>query len=616
MKNNKKYRLIIVLFLFTLLQVGLFNTIISLSAQSSSQTIEDGTYVIKSAINNKYVLDIAGASNTNGANAQIYESNNSNAQKFTVKSLGNGYYTITSVNSKKVLDVAGAAKTNGTNVQQYESNNSDAQKWMIKDAGNGYYSIVSKLSSNLYMDIACGLAKNGENVQVYAGNGSNAQKFKFEKVTNNNTTKPEQGTKTIADGNYTIKSMVSNNYVLDIAGASSSNGANVQLYQSNNSNAQKFTVKYLNDGTYSITAMHSKKALDVAGGGKTNGTNVQQYQSNNSDAQKWIIKSLGNDVYSIISKSNNLYIDIDGGIAQNGRNIQVYAGNNSNAQKFKFEAVKETTNNNNNNNNNNSSGNANVTSGPIKDGTYSIESAISSNYVLDVNGGFKSNGANVQLYQKQAANRQKFNVKSIGNGYYTITAVHSNKVLDVAGAGKTNGTNVQQYEFNDSDAQKWLIKDVGNGYYSIVSKLSSNLCLDISCGLAKNGENVQVYAGNGSNAQKFKFVKPLDLLSTIDTKKYPGYKEKIKALMDAHPGWNFELLYTGLKFDNVIAGETSLHSRNLVPTNYGGEWVCQVCGTKLYDSGWYCASRKSNSILHGSKKLFNRRKCISISRCK
>ena len=63
--------------------------------------------------------------------------------------------------------------------------------------------------------------------------------------------------------------------------------------------------------------------------------------------------------------------------------------------------------------------------------------------------------------------------------------------------------------------------------------------------------------------------------------------------MDKHPNWNFELLYTGLKFEDVIAGEYRVHARNLVPTSYGGEWICSVCGTTLYDSGWYCASEKA-----------------------
>ena len=51
MKNNKKnIYILIVLSLFTLVQVGLFNTIISFAAQSTSQPIKNGTYIIKSAI--------------------------------------------------------------------------------------------------------------------------------------------------------------------------------------------------------------------------------------------------------------------------------------------------------------------------------------------------------------------------------------------------------------------------------------------------------------------------------------------------------------------------------------------------------------------------------------
>ncbi len=140
-----------------------------------------------------------------------------------------------------------------------------------------------------------------------------------------------------------------------------------------------------------------------------------------------------------------------------------------------------------------------------------------------------------------------------------------------------------------------MIKSAGNNYYYIVSKLNG-LYLDASGGVAQNGTNIQVYTGNASTAQKFRFVEPMDLLASIDTAKYPGYKEKIAALMEAHPGWNFELLYTGLRLDQAVAGEASLHARNLVPNTSKGEWICSVCGTKPYDNGsWYCASEKAIS---------------------
>ena len=120
--------------------------------------------------------------------------------------------------------------------------------------------------------------------------------------------------------------------------------------------------------------------------------------------------------------------------------------------------------------------------------------------------------------------------------------------------------------------------------------------IDVNNADAKNNTNIQMYTGNNSTAQKFKLeiYKPDEnKVIEIDTTKYPGYKEKLESLQKAHPNWNFKFLYTGLKFSSAVAGEAEVHSRNLVEPTYSGEWICPTCGTKLYDSGWYCASEKA-----------------------
>ena len=144
MKNNKKYRFIIVLILFTLLQVGLFNTIISLAA-NNSQVLKDGVYVIKSAVNDKYVFDVAGASTANGTNIALYQYNGNKNQQFKIKHLGNGYYQITAVHSGKSLDVTGNGTKNETNVEQYtlKSPSEKNQRWKIEKNADGTYSFIS-----------------------------------------------------------------------------------------------------------------------------------------------------------------------------------------------------------------------------------------------------------------------------------------------------------------------------------------------------------------------------------------------------------------------------------------------------------------------------------------
>ena len=89
-----------------------------------------------------------------------------------------------------------------------------------------------------------------------------------------------------------------------------------------------------------------------------------------------------------------------------------------------------------------------------------------------------------------------------------------------------------------------------------------------------------------------------DIEKKIDENKYPGYKEKLISLKKANPNWKFTIYVTGLNWNTVINNETKgLHSRSLVQGKTG-EWLCEECGTKVYDSGgWMCASEKAVSYL-------------------
>lgn len=489
MKENIKCK-IIYLSLFIIVLLLILNTSISFATDSvteSKEEILDGTFVIRTVLKDQLGLDVSQASELNKANIQLYEYVGENQQKFKVKHIGDGYYTITAVHSGKVLDVARAEKKDGTNVWQHELNNTDAQKWMLKKTEDGNYNIISKCNG-LYLNVAGNTAKNGANIQVNTKNESNAQKFKLEKI------KTIEGKQTIANGTYVIKTLLNEKLALDVSQVSKDNGANIQIYEYVKENQQKFKVKYVGNGYYTITALHSGKVLDVAGAGKKDGTNVWQHESNNTDAQKWVIEENEDGNYNIISKCNDLYLTVAGNTAKNGANIQVNAKKESNAQKFKFEEANETN------------GATLIGKQTIPDGVYSIATSLNEKHGLDVDKASKNNGANIQLYEYVGANQQKFYVKYVGSGYYIITSIHSRKVLDVANAGKKPGTNVWQHESNNTDAQKWIIVKNEDESYNIISKCNE-LYLDVTNSAVKNGTNIRVYTGNNANAQKFKFIK-------------------------------------------------------------------------------------------------------------
>ena len=461
---------------------------------TGTKTIENGTYTISSAMNSNLVLDVAWSSMSDGANIALYQKNGQNNQKFNITYLENGYYKMEVVTSGKYLSGTNEKGKNEDNViQKTYDEEKDIQKWIIKDAGDGYYYIISK-DSSLYLDVYREQAQSGANIILYEGKGGTNQKFKFNKV---NTI---SSSKTIDDGIYTISTALDFNQVLDVNNASNANSANVEIYTRNTGKNQQFKVEYLDNGYYTIQAIHSEKYLTVKDASVVKGANVEQYANLGTDAQKWVIRSAGNGYYYIISKCNNLYLDLQGGGSSSGTNIEVYEPNYQNWQKFKFYSVEI---------------DAQKT---VEPGNYVITSALNTNKVIDVEGDVITDQTNIEIWSNNNGNNQKFIVSYLEDGYYTIKAFNSNKVLTIVGASALSGANVVQSYYNGSDAQKWAIQSAGDGYYYFVSKYS-HMVLDIQGATSTNGSNVEVYEKNGGKNQKFKLVKT-EFSATIADGKY------------------------------------------------------------------------------------------------
>lgn len=296
-------------------------------------SVPDGVYTIVNGKNSSLAIDIAGASTANAVKAQLYADNATKAQHFRFTyNREKGTYTIINVNSGRAFDVAGASRKNGAAIQQYNANGSLAQQWKLYDAGNGNIYIASALKTDdgkrLVLDVPGGNAVSGKQLQTYTANASAAQKW---------TLRPCQ---TVADGTYTIATAVNQGFVLDVANGSTANKANVQLYQSNGSAAQRWKVSYDSaSGYYTILNEKSGRSLDVAGAKNVNGANVQQYTSNKSAAQLWEIVDNGSGSYVLRSSTGGRAIDVSGGVAANSRNIQIWNANGSKAQNWVLKPV-------------------------------------------------------------------------------------------------------------------------------------------------------------------------------------------------------------------------------------------------------------------------------------
>lgn len=472
------------------------NADIDTLAAENRNVLADGTYTISTLLNSNYVLDVKDGSTSNGANIQLYESNDTAAQQFKVSHDSQGYVTFTNVKSGRVLDLNGAIVKDAGNIQQYTSNGTRAQKWIVKQDGNGYV-VMSAINPNYILDLNGGSVRNGSNIQLHSVTGSNSQRWNITKYVSKDeriNNLAAQNKNTLADGVYEINSVKNSNYTLDVNSASTRNGANVQLYLRNGTQAQAFRVSHDSQGFVTFTNINSGKVIDLDGAITKNGRNIHQYASNGTRAQKWIVQQSGSG-YSIISAIDTSFaLDIRNGSVYSGSNIQLYKSNNTAAQQWTFNRyVTERE---------RCDSYASQNKDRMADGVYYVKNQ-NVGFALDVADGSLYGGANVQLYSLNKTNAQKWKITHDSTGYVSFQNVGSGMYLTASGSGRT--ANVYQQKQTNNYNQKWIVMFDNNQNLRIVSALNSTMVLDVKDGKIRRCSNIQLYTSNNTNAQKWVF---------------------------------------------------------------------------------------------------------------
>ena len=475
-------------------------------ANSNKNVIADGTYEISTKLNTGYVLDMTSSSLSNGGNVQIYESNETPAQGWIVSHDSKGYVTIKNENSGKAMEIKDNKATNLQNVQQNTANDNYGQKWIAIKNSDGSIELVSGENQNYCLDLYSSRTVNGNNVDIYGRNNSNAQRWVFRNKLNYRESLDQlanENKNVLANGTYTIASKINDNYVLDMASSTLSNGGNVQLYEANGTKAQSFIVNHDKNGYVTITNENSNKVIEVNSNSAANMANIQQNQSNDSYRQKWIaIKNSDGSIELVSALNKNYCIDLYSSRIVNGNNVDLYQRNSSNAQKWLFKTK-----------NNQSQAPANYDAiaaqnkDAIADGKYEIATKLNESFVLDMTSSSLCNGGNVQLYSSNGTKAQGWIVSHDSKGYVTITNENSGKVMEVAGNKVGNLVNVQQNQANNNMGQKWIAMKKADGFIELVSALNTNYCLDLYSSKTVSGNNVEIYERNNSNAQLWKFQK-------------------------------------------------------------------------------------------------------------
>lgn len=109
--------------------------------------------------------------------------------------------------------------------------------------------------------------------------------------------------------------------------------------------------------------------------------------------------------------------------------------------------------------------------------------------------------ANVQIWANDNYADRKVMFIPSGDGYFYIKFSHNGYYLDDSGGQLNKGDNVQIWQPNRSNAQKWQVVHTGNGTFKILTV--NGYALDCAGGGWKNGTNLCIWDDHGGRNQTF-----------------------------------------------------------------------------------------------------------------
>lgn len=286
---------------------------------------------------------------------------------------------------------------------------------------------------------------------------------------------------------YYIREKVSGKY-LGSQNAATAAGTAVEIREFSGNTAQKWLANDVGGGYFEFVPQNATgTALDIVNAADNDGVKVEIYTRNQSDAQKFKVKLMDDDSYQIIAKCANdrRCLTNAGNSTENGALITTWANNDTyDRQRWYFEPADEA-----------------VSDTPTAGNIYSIRVRHSGQYLNLQNGGTTAGTALTQNYYK-GTKEQQFMVEDAGGGYFYLKPMNSSGMALARVGSYQNFMTITLQEFNQKD-DKQKFKFVLQGTaYAILSKIN-NEGLDIygayytpSTKVITSNGTVSSYGGN------------------------------------------------------------------------------------------------------------------------
>jgi hypothetical protein len=375
---------------------------------------------------------------------------------------------------------------------------------------------------------------------------------------------------------YILRNHNSNLY-MDVPNASTADGVQLQQWELNVSNAQRFAFIHLGDGMYTIQNVNSGKVIDVDGFSGNNGTKIQQWTSAGGINQKFIACKMTDGSYKFILPYNGKVMDMPGWPTNLGGLVAEYDNFSADGMYSGMWWLEPSP--------TSSTGLVTTYTDPNAAGyftgfglgNYTLADMRAKGFpdnlmsCIHIAQGFKVvlyaddnfTGSSIELTSAVEAFSGQWensvsSMKVLPNGDPTLDGNvflfrnhNSNLYLDVPNASTTDGTQLQQWTLNGGNAQRFSMTHLGDGLYTITN-VGSGKVIDVDGFSSDNGTKIQIWTSAGGINQKFiackmtdgsyKFIIPYNG-KVMDM---PGWPTNTGGLVAEYDNFNLDGMYSGM----------------------------------------------------------------------
>lgn len=138
---------------------------------------DGSTHAFRNLASNGLCVDDYGWGTTNDTEADLWTCTGSIIQEWTVHSKGSGWFSLSNAYTGLCLDNTGGSQTPGNVTTLWGCANNSNQNWLFMDRGNAVYELMNQSSGTLMLDDWTASTTPGAQLDVYTANGTPAQQY-------------------------------------------------------------------------------------------------------------------------------------------------------------------------------------------------------------------------------------------------------------------------------------------------------------------------------------------------------------------------------------------------------------------------------------------------------